>query len=208
MAGSGAAIAVAWLFCGRWIAFVLDRCVPRRRSPMPHEPMLIAFDPEGLSSHFSLGPQGWPLSWPWRPWPSELKIITDEQGRLVFRTDERSFTFGPIRTRWNDPRKPQYEFVPEAGDVVSFTREMSRLPWPTPFEISWLGGASPKWKRLVYYRLRWNKSSGSVLEVLWRSEYWFYRRSGWADTWQNRLVRVRIRVSRAEKAVRLGSRSA
>ena len=77
------------------------------------------------------------------------------------------------------------------------------------------GGGGEKWRheakkrrRAVYYRLRWNKSSGSVLEVLWRSEYWFYRRSGWADTWQNRLVRVRIRVSRAEKAVRLGSRSA
>jgi hypothetical protein len=197
----GIAIAIAWLMLGRRISFWLDKCVPGRRSAMPHDPSRIKFDPEGLSSHFTLGSTGWSLSWPERPWPSELKVLTDRQCRLVLRADAHSFTFGPVATWWNDPVKPEYQFVAEAGDVVSFTREISRVPWPTPFEYSILGGSSPKWKKFAYDRLRWRKASGSVLEVVWRSEYWFYRKSGWADNWQRRLTGVSIRRGPIEKAI-------
>jgi hypothetical protein len=122
----------------------------------------------------------------------ELRVIADEQGRLVLHAGGRAFTFGPIQTRWNDPVTPSYQSAPEAGDVVSFTRTLGRLPWLTPFTFSWLGGASPKMKRLIYDRLTWTKASGARLKVLWRGEEWFYPGSGWADTWSTRLTRVQI----------------
>jgi hypothetical protein len=198
---AGTAIAFVWLLFGRRISGFLDKCVPGRCSAMPHEPSLIQFDPAGLSSQFSLGSSNWSLSWPTQPWPAELKVLTDRQGRLVLRAGARSFTFGSVEKWWNDPVKPQYQFVAEAGDIVSFTREISRVPWPTPFTYNILCGASPKWKKFAYDRLRWRKESGSVLEVTWRSEYWWYRPTGWADNWQRRLTRVSLRWGSVEKAV-------
>lgn len=200
-AGGAFAIAIIWLMFGRRISLALDRFVSGRRSPMPYDPSRIKFDPAGLSSYFALGSSGWSLSWPEQPWPSKLTVLTDRQNRLVLRADALSFTFGPVTTRWNDPTKPEYQFVPEVGDTVSFTREISRVPWPTPFEYSILGGSSPKWKKFAYDRLRWSKASGAALEVVWRSEYWWYRKSGWADNWQRRLIRVSIRWGPIEKAV-------
>lgn len=201
IATAAGGIAIAWLMFGRRISLALDRFVPGRRSPMPHDPSRILFDPEGLASHFTLGSTGWSLSWPEQPWPSELKVLMDGQCRLVLRAGARSFTFGRVEKWWDDPVKPEYQFVPEEGDTVSFTREISRVPWPTPFEYSILGGSSPKWKKFACDRLRWTKASGASLQVIWRSEYWFYRKSGWADNWQRRLIDVRIRWGPVEKAI-------
>jgi hypothetical protein len=201
VAAGGFTIAATWLLFGRWISLALDKCVPGRGSPIPHEPLLIEFDPAGISSRFTLGSQNWPLSWPTLPGPAELEVATDRQARLALRTGARWFTFGPVQKCWDDPLKPQYQFVSEADDVVSFTREISRIAWPTPFTFNLLGGATPSWKRFSYDRLRWRKTSGAALEVVWRSELWFYPRTGWADNYQRRLTRVRIRCSPIEKAV-------
>lgn len=200
-AAGSIAIGLAWLMLGRKISVVVDWCFPRPPSPRPTDPMLIAFDPAGISSHFTIGSWAWPLSWLSQPWPLEFKIVMDGHRRLVLHAGVRSFTFGPIQKRWNDPAKPEYQFAPETGDVVSFTRTTGRLPWPTPFAYNWLGGSVPKWKRFIYDRLRWTKDSGTVLEVVWRGEEWFYRRSGWADTCNNRLSSVRIHPGPIEKAV-------
>jgi hypothetical protein len=156
--------------------------------------MLITFDPAGISSSCAIGSWGYSLSWPWPPWPCELKVVFDEKGQLALSADGRSFTFGPVRERWSDPVKikPSYLFVPDDGDVVSFTRDISLLPWPTPFTFNILGASVPKWKRYAYDRLRWTKLSGDKLEIIWTNEYWFYRGSGWSDCCMNRLSRVRI----------------
>jgi hypothetical protein len=197
--GAVAILVIRILFC-RQICLFLDSFLPGRRSPLPHEPMLIEVDPAGISSRFMLGPENRSLSWPDTPHPFELDIAPDGRGRLVLRAGPRSFTFGPIRKCWDDPVKPQYEFVPEAGDEIWFTREVSRASWPTPFTFNVLGGATPSWKRFTYDRLRWRKTSGAVLEIVWRSELWLYPRSGWADNYQRRLTRVRIQCSPIETA--------
>ena len=188
IAGAGA----IWLWQGRRISRMLDRCFPGIPLPQPVAPMLVDFDSAGVSSRLSIGAQSWPLSWPWAPGQSELKLALDAAGRVVVSADMKSFVFGPVQRTWSDPTKPRYLFVPDAGDVVAFTRHISQFPWATPFTYSLLGGSNPKWKRYAYDRLRWTKSSGAVLEIVWTDEFFFYRHSGWCDTYNNRLAKVRI----------------
>jgi hypothetical protein len=197
---TGAVAAVVWLVLGRRIAVVADLCFPQAGLAQPTSPMHIEFDPAGISSRFTLGPRIWLMSWPTAPGPSKIGIVTDRQGRLVICVDRGSFAFGPVQKCWDDMGKPNYEFAPEVGDVVLFTRETGRLAWPTPFSFNLLGGATPKWKRFAYDRLRWSKSSGAVLKVVWRNQEWFYPGPGWVDTYDNRLGRVIIKRAPIEEA--------
>jgi hypothetical protein len=57
---------------------------------------------------------------------------------------------------------------------------------------------SPSWKRHTYYEIRWRKSSGANLQMLWRYEQFFYPGNGWANEFMTRegstgLVRVDIK---------------
>jgi hypothetical protein len=192
IAGCGVAIGILWLWFGRRISRVIDWCFPGRPSPQPIDPLLIKAD------CFVIGSCRWPLP---RSEEFDLKFTTDRQGRLILHADGRAFTFGPVQKMWNDPIHPQFQFLPETGDRVSFTRDISRFPWPTPFTISFMGAPMPKWKRYAYDRLCWIKPGGAKLEITWSDEYWFYRRSGWADIYINRLKNITICLSPIEKFI-------
>jgi hypothetical protein len=88
--------------------------------------------------------------------------------------------------------------VPQPGDDAVFVTRRSALSWPTPFEVNFMTGHSPSWKRYMYYQLRWKKSSGPELQMLWRYEQYFYPGNGWASGFMTRegstgLVRVDIK---------------
>jgi hypothetical protein len=187
IAGCAIAIAIICLSLGRRISMLVDRLLPGRPTPQPTDPMLIDAD------HFSLGPSSWPL-------PTaqfNLKLILTRQGQLVLCANAQSFTLGPVQKMWADQK---YQFTPAPGDIVSFTRDQSRLPWLTPFTFNIMGVSVPKAKRHAYDRLRWTKPSGAILEITWRTEYWWYPSSGWDDTYNNRLFRVAIQPSLLEKS--------
>jgi len=42
-------------------------------------------------------------------------------------------------------------------------------------------GQSPSWKRHIYQEIRWKKSSGAKLHMLWRYEQFFYPGNGWTS---------------------------
>jgi hypothetical protein len=107
-------------------------------------------------------------------------------GRSAHDRDTRgSFVFGPVTSRQSRRGERQrYEFQPDSGDVVSLTRRESRLSWPRPFVINWLGGAREAWARHVYFRLVWRKTNGDILDVLWRDEKRFQKGNGWIDQYQ------------------------
>jgi hypothetical protein len=65
-------------------------------------------------------------------------------------------------------------FAPDPGDSVTFRVAHSALAWPTPFELNFITGKSPSWKRNVYYTLAWRKGDGATLEMVWRYEQWLY----------------------------------
>jgi hypothetical protein len=64
-------------------------------------------------------------------------------------------------------------------------------------------GHSPSWKRYRYHQLRWKKSSGATLDMLWRYEQFFYGQQlvpgdGWGNGFSvhkgtTGLVRVDIK---------------
>jgi len=187
--GCGIAATIVWLALGSRILLVVDRFFPGRPSTQETGDLLL--DPD----RFSIASRWHPLSG-----SLPFQLIVDSRQRMVFYSDGRAFTFGPIQKMWTDPVKPQYLFVPEPSDVVSFTRDVSRLSWQTPFAFSVLPSYRSKIHRYAYDRLRWSKPSGSTLEMVWRDEQSRYP-SQWADGYNDRLIRVTIQLSPIEKAV-------
>jgi hypothetical protein len=171
-------LGVLWLLLGSRIVLVLDRMFPGPFVAKDIGELLIDTDT------FILGDRRWPLP--------GLTLTLDPQSRIVLSADGRTFTLGPVRTRWQDPVNPQYQFVPEPGDEVAFTRDVSRLNWHTPFAFSFGGGTQPKSHRYAYDRLRWKKQSGARLEIVWRDEQNFYQSSNWQDSYNIKFQRVSI----------------
>src|SRR5207248_10855979 len=91
-----------------------------------------------------------------------------EPGKLVARAQVRS-------------EDENLATAPPPGDDAFIEIRRSVLSWPTPFEINFMAGHSPSWKRHLYYRLLWKKPAGEKLEMLWRYEQYFYSDNGWAS---------------------------
>ena len=122
-----------------------------------------------------------------------LSIGTTKNDQLALADRGKVFAFGPVRTEAEN-----LATVPSAGDDASIEIRRSILNWPTPFEINFMTGHSPSWKRHLYYRVRWKKSAGANLEMLWRYEQYFYPGNGWASGFMTRegstgLIRVDIK---------------
>jgi hypothetical protein len=180
-AGISIAIGVLWLWLGDWIVRAVDRVFPGPPSTIAYGDMLITAD------SFALG-MGYPFP---RSDGSGKTFFLDPQCRLVLRMNGRTFTLGPVKTRWSDEPDPQYLFIPDPGDAVSLTKDVSRLSWHTPFVVNFMGGYMPRSHRYAYYRLRWKKSSGATLEITWRDQQGFDK--GWQDEYNYRLMSVKIR---------------
>jgi hypothetical protein len=119
-------------------------------------------------------------------------IGTTKDGELAISFAGKVFPFGrvPVETQQLRADRP-----PEDAATISISR--SALPWPNFFEINWMTGNSPKWKRNVYQKLSWKKSTGAKLEMVWRYEQYFYPQDRWTDALMTRsdstgLIRVEI----------------
>lgn len=122
-----------------------------------------------------------------------LNVGTTKDDQLGLASGGKVFPFGPTRS---DSRN--LAVVPPAGDDAVVEIRRSILSWPTPFEINFMTGNSPSWKRHLYYRIRWKKRDGATLEMLWRYEQFFYPPSGWANGFMTHagstgLIRVTIK---------------
>jgi hypothetical protein len=120
-------------------------------------------------------------------------IGTTKNDQLALADRGKVFAFGPVRTEAEN-----LATVPPASDDASIETRLSILNWPTPFEVNFMTGKSPSWKRHIYYEIRWKKSSGANLEMLWRYEQFFYPGNGWASRFMTHegstgLIRVEIK---------------
>jgi hypothetical protein len=186
------AVAIAflatWIFYGHQISLLLDRFGTIEMSSTRINS--IAYQGNGTGGSFHVNDLELSLNDRNGPAPS---IGTTKNDQLALADRGKVFAFGPVRTEAEN-----LATVPPAGDDASIEIRRSILNWPTPFEVNFMTGHSPSWKRHLYYRVRWKKSSGATLEMLWRYEQYFYPGNGWASGFMTRqgstgLIQVEIK---------------
>jgi hypothetical protein len=125
---------------------------------------------------------------------STPNIGSTKDGQLALAAGGKVFAFGPPQSEAEN-----LAAVPPASDNASIVFRRSVLSWPTLFDLNFMTGHSPSWKRHLYYQVRWQKQNGAKLEMLWRYEQYFYSGDGWANGFMTRerstgLIRVDIRL--------------
>jgi hypothetical protein len=125
---------------------------------------------------------------------STPNIGSTKDGQLALAAGGKVFAFGPPQSEAEN-----LAAVPPASDNASIVFRRSVLSWPTLFDLNFMTGHSPSWKRHLYYQVRWQKQNGAKLEMLWRYEQYFYSGDGWANGFMTRegstgLIRIDIRL--------------
>ena len=167
-------LTVSWVWAGRVLTLVFDRVIPFPTTSLAVSRLTYH------GSEFLVGGEKLTIT-KLDNENADLHLATDLQNRAVLSLGRDAFVLGP-RTNAVNPNGPlTVDVVADAGDRVLLTTHESLLGWPNPFEISWLGGSSPRWKKYVYYRLVWTKPTGARLAMRWRYERDYYPRTGWTD---------------------------
>src|SRR6476646_5938280 len=182
------AFLATWIFYGRQISLFLDRfgTIEMTSSRINS----IAYQGNGTGGSLHVNDLELSLNDRNGPAPS---IGTTKSDQLALADRGKVFAFGPVRTE-----EENLATVPPAEDDASIEIRRSVLNWPTPFEVNFMTGHSPSWKRYLYYRVRWKKPSGANLEMLWRYEQFFYPGNGWGNGFMTRegftgLLRIEIK---------------
>lgn len=171
------AVLLAWLVQGQPIVGLVDRVTTE---PIPAPPLGTIMIDQGGDRTIAFGDRSIAQGEDWRVVERPAKHVTLEtaHGAIVLGSVVRCWTSG----------KDAYTFViaPDAGDTVTLTRRRSRIPWPRPFVINWLGRRSARWGRYVYHRLAWRKANGTTLDATWRDVQLLQPGSGWMDEYLSR----------------------
>jgi hypothetical protein len=181
------AVLATWIFGGRQISLFLDRFGTIEMTSARINS--IAYEGSGTGGILHINDLGLSLNDRNGPTPS---VGTTKNDQLALADRGNVFAFGPVRTETE-----KLATVPPVGDDAFIEIRRSVLSWPTPFEVNFMTGHSPSWKRHLYYRLVWKKPSGANLEMLWRYEQYFYPGNDWASGFMTRegstgLIQVAI----------------
>ena len=182
------AFLATWIFYGRQISLLLDRFGTIEMTSARINS--IAYQGNGTGGILHVNDLELSLNDRNGPAPS---IGTTKNDHLALADRGKVFAFGPVRAEAEN-----LATVPPAGDDASIEIRRSILNWPTPFETNFMTGHSPSWKRHLYYRVHWKKSSDANLEMLWRYEQFFYPGNGWASGFMTHegstgLIRVEMK---------------
>jgi hypothetical protein len=165
------AIVATWIFSGRQVSLFLDRFGTIETAS--NRVNSLVYEGNGTGGILRINDLELSLNDRNDPAPS---IGTTKDDQLGLANGGKVFAFGPARSEAEN-----LAVVPSAGDDAFIQIRRSVLSWPTPFELNFMTGRSPSWKRHLYYRLFWKKRSGAKLEMLWRYEQYFYPGNGWAS---------------------------
>jgi hypothetical protein len=189
----GVALAAAWIFRGREISSFIDRywTVEARSAPIQS----IRYEGSGTGGILIANDTSLSLN-DVRPGLS-LSVGSTKDNQLALASSGKVFPFGPLTSN-SENSADQLATRPPPGDQALLVIRHSILSWPTPFDLNLMSGQSPSWKRHIYYEIRWKKSSGANLEMVWRYEQFFYPGNGWASGFMTRegstgLIRVEIK---------------
>ena len=170
------AVLATWIFGGRQISLFLDRFGTIEMTSARINS--LAYEGSGTGGVLRVNDLGLSLNDTNGPTPS---IGTTKNDQLGLANGGKVFAFGPARSEAEN-----LVVVPPAGDDAFIEIRRSILSWPTPFEVNFMTGHSPSWKRHLYYELRWKKTTGATLDMIWRYEQFFYGQqlipgNGWAS---------------------------
>jgi len=103
--------------------------------------------------------------------PSGLAVVAGPGGRTSLEYQGKAFPCGPASA--------EFTFSPDPGDTATYSSEVSHFSWHTPFEMNFMTGSAPSWKRHQYRRLTWLKPNHASLEILWRIDQGYFTEGGW-----------------------------
>ena len=189
--GAGAAtFAALWIFRGREISSFIDRYWTVETQSVPIQS--IAYEGSGSGGILICNGVSFSLN-DVRP-DLSLSVGSTKDNQLALATSGKVFSFGPL-TSTSENTGERLAAVLPSGDQAFLEMRHSVLSWPTPFDMNFMTGQSPSWKRHTYQEIRWKKSSGANLQMLWRYEQFFYPGNGWTSGFMTRegstgLIRV------------------
>ena len=182
----------SWIFGGRQLSLFIDRFGTIETSSAPIKS--IAYEGSGTGGWLRVNDLALGLNDTGPKIAPSLGSTKDNQFALA--NGGKVFAFGPLAST-GENGGDYLAAMPQAGDEALLVKRHSIVCWPTPFDINFISGESPTWKRHNYYQVRWKKPSGATLDMLWRYEQYFYPRNGWAAGFMMRssstgLVRLEI----------------
>ena len=186
-------LAALWIFRGREISSFVDRywTVETQSAPIQS----IAYEGSGTGGMLICDGVSFSLN-DVRPGLS-LSVGSTKDNQLALASSGNVFPFGPLKSASEDTAE-HLATAPPPGDHALVATRHSVLSWPTPLDLNFMTGQSPSWKRHIYQEIRWKKSSGAKLQMLWRYEQFFYLGNGWTSGFMTRegstgLIRVDIK---------------
>ena len=193
LAVGGAALAALWIFRGREISSFIDRYWTVESRSLSVQS--IGYEGSGTGGILIINDVTLSLN-DARPNLS-LSVGSTKDSQLALATAGKVFPFGPLTSTSENTGERLATTVPSRDQAFLVTRH-SVLSWPTPFDMNFMTGQSPSWKRNIYREIRWKKSSGAALQMLWRYEQYFYPGNGWTNGFMTRegstgLIRVEVK---------------
>ena len=194
LAVAAAALAAVWIFKGREISSFIDRYWTVETGSAPIQS--IAYEGSGSGGILTINDVSLSLN-DVRAGLS-LSVGSTKDNQLALASSGKVFPFGPLKSSASQGTAERLITAPPLGDEALIATRHSVLSWPTPFDVNFMTGQSPSWKRNIYQEIRWKKSSGAALQMLWRYEQYFYPGNGWTSGFMTRegstgLIRIDIK---------------
>src|SRR5215470_5751555 len=193
LAVATAALAALWIFKGGEISSFIDRYWTVASGSAPIQS--IAYEGSGSGGILIINDVSLSLN-DVRAGLS-LSVGSTKDNQLALASSGKVFPFGPLKSPASQETAERLITARPLGDEALIATRHSVLSWPTHFDMNLMSGQSPSWKRHIYQEIRWKKSSGANLQMLWRYEQYFYPGNGWTSGFMTRegstgLIQVRI----------------
>jgi hypothetical protein len=165
-------MSILWIVCGRQLALYVDRFGTIETGTIPIKS--LTYEGNGTGGTLVVNDLRLSLS-PADPHALPPHVGTTKDEQLALSYGGKVFPFGPALSGTDTLAS-----APQPGDDAAISIRHSYLSWPTFFDLNFVSGRAPSWKRHLYNQLTWKKPNGAKLEMLWRYEQYFYPGDGWA----------------------------
>ena len=178
-----------WLWRGRDLSMLIDRFKTIETSTRPVK--TIVYEGNGTGGILHVADAALSLNQT-QLGDAKPNVGTTKDNQLALSLRGKIFSFGPV-----SPEGENLTAAMPADDAATVSIEHSALSWPNFFEMNFMTGRTPSWKRHTYQRLSWKKPTGAKLEMIWRYEQYYYSEDGWTAALMTRegvtgLIRVEI----------------